>query len=143
MPTTTYTGNQVFTWLKPAGSGTYKKLVCETTSDISRSAAVIEAETKCETLQAAGSITNEKTSEFVAKFNPDADEIGFAQLHAWFVGKSRLDILIADDETSPIIYSEVMEGSITTFDTSYSTNEFITGTLTLSVSGASTLTIPV
>ena len=62
MATTTYTGNQIYLWLKPAGSGTYKKLVCNTTLEVSRSAALIESETKCETLRAAGSITNDTTS---------------------------------------------------------------------------------
>ena len=143
MATTTYTGNSIFTWLKPAGSGTYKKLVCETSSEVSRSAALIESETKCETLRAAGSITVEKSNEFVAKFNPDADELGYAQLHTWFTNKTVLDILIADDETSPIIYSETMSGSITEFTTAFNTNEFVAGTLTLSISGATTLTIPV
>lgn len=142
MPTTTKTGNQVFTWLKPAGTGTYKKLVCETTSELGRSAAVIEAETKCETLQSAGSITNEKTNDFVVKFNPDSDELSIAQLHAWFTNKTQLDVLFADDETSPIIWSESGTAYITEFTTGANTNEFITGTLTLSISGATTLTIP-
>ena len=143
MATTTKTGNQIYLWLKPAGSGTYKKLVCNTTLEVSRSAALIESETKCETLRAAGSITNEVPAEFVVKFNPDADEISFAVLHGYFTSKADLDLLIADDETSPIIYSETATGVITEFSTAFNTNEFVTGTMTLSISGATTLTIPV
>lgn len=143
MSTTTKTGNQVFLWLKPAGTGTYKKLVCNTTLEVTRSAALIESETKCETLRAAGSITNEIPAEFVVKFNPDADELSFNTLHGYFTGKSSLDILVADDETSPIIYSETATGVITEFNTTLNTNEFVAGTLTLSISGATTLTIPV
>jgi hypothetical protein len=143
MSTTTKTGNQVFLWLKPAGSGIYKKLVCNTTLEVTRSAALIESETKCETLRAAGSITNEVPAEFVVKFNPDSDELSFATLHGYFTGKSSLDILVADDETSPIIYSESATGVITEFNTTLNTNEFVAGTLTLSISGATTISIPV
>jgi len=142
MSTTTKTGNQILLWMRPTGSGVYNSLVCNTTLEISRSAALIESETKCETLRAAGSITIEVAAEFVVKFNPGVDELSFSQLHDYFTSKAVLDFYIADDETSPIIYQEFGSGSITEFSTAFNTNEFVTGTLTLSISGATTLTIP-
>ena len=143
MATTTRTGNQIFTWLKPAGSGVYKQLVCETDSEISREAALIEAETKCDTLRNVGSLTFEKTSGFVANFTPESDQLSFATLHGWYKNKTKLDMLLADDETSPIIYSETGEVFISSFNTNFSTNEFVQGDLTLSGTGSTTLTIPV
>lgn len=143
MATTTQTGNSIFAYMRETGDSTWLKTVCNTTLEVNRSAALIESETKCETLRAAGSITNEIPIELVVKFNPAVDELGYSTLHGWFANKASVDVLIADDETSPIIYSENAAGSITEFNTTFNTNEFITVSLTVSVSGATTLNIPV
>lgn len=129
-------GNVIFLYLRPnGGTIAFKKVVCNEELALSLDRDIIEANTKCGVLKAAGSLSSEIPFSGVANFTPAGTELSHNELLDWQLAATKLDWIVSDASTGGTKIDMSGAGYLGSFELTASTDEFISFDCTLAVDG--------
>lgn len=129
-------GNLIKLFLREAGStAQFKYVVCNEDLSLDGTSDEISRPTKCGTLKAPGTPSFEIPLSGVMDTVPGVDQISSNEMWDWFASQQELEWLIADAATGATIVDKSGVGSLTAFTETYSVDDFIAFTGTLSVNG--------